>query len=431
MTLNLYIEYFAKRCSPKVKFCLLLVLMLLNLSKGNGQDLFTVSEFLAGAIGQEAVIFQSQKLDFFNKTANDLLLIEKLEFRTETNEFDFKQQEYLLRISPNSLKRIKTQRQYQQSIKYETEMELEAAWGKAFRERYDLMVNYIYFKEILAIKNKHKVLLGDRATLLKRSVSLPNFDILELIDSEDQVQENIRDILDLENAILTLERVIQRINKTSTLPIIDKEKLLEVNDLKKALNEFIPNETGNHPDLKVLSAQIYNSSLEHEWEMSKSKFSIGYIQGKYGYDLEDNFRKSFSIGIGFDIPLKGQARLDNIDLRIKTLEAESDYLNAKNQLIDKKYSLYQQLQSSIVQYELVSQQLNDSQAEFALQEYSKIAEVSPKAMLKLRENTLKKELLLKEMKLDIIQTFIEYVDIAGLLSQKPFRNYLSKDLDRL
>jgi hypothetical protein len=73
--------------------------------------------------------------------------------------------------------------------------------------------------------------------------------------------------------------------------------------------------------------------------------------------------------------------------------------------------------------------LNNSQAEFALKEYNKIAEASPKALLKLRENTLKKELLLHELELNILQTFIEYLDFSGLLSQKPYKNYLSKDLE--
>jgi hypothetical protein len=83
----------------------------------------------------------------------------------------------------------------------------------------------------------------------------------------------------------------------------------------------------------------------------------------------------------------------------------------------------------IEKYDLVTQQLVDGQAEFALNEYSKIAEASPKAMLKLRENTFRKELLQQQLEFKIVQTYIEYLDLFGLLGQKPFKNYLSKDLD--
>ena len=99
-------------------------------------------------------------------------------------------------------------------------------------------------------------------------------------------------------------------------------------------------------------------------------------------------------------------------------------------MTDKKYSLYQQLNNLIKKYELVYDQLDNSQAEFALKEYSKIAEASPKAMLKLRENTLSKELMLMELNYEIVLTFIQYLDLSGYLIKKPFRNYLRKDLEQ-
>lgn len=412
-----------------MKFYLTFFCLVLYFTNGIGQNAFAIKDFLAGAEQQESVVFQHQKFNFLNTISHDLPIIEKLEFRTETNDFDFRKQEYLLRVSPNSIKNIKAQHQYQQTVQYMTEMELEVSWGKALRERYDLLVNYIHFKEILAVKNKQKILFKDKVTLLKRSISLPDFDVLELIEAEDDQQENFREILDLENAILTFEKLIQRMNKTTRQIQIEKEELAKINELKNILSKVKPTETVSHPQLKVLSAKIYNNMLEYEWESAKSKFSLGYIQAKYGYDPRDNFRESFSIGIGFEIPMKGTARLDLNELQINIFDSESQYKKVINQLVDKKYSLYQQFHNLIKKHELVNQQLDESQAEFALKEYSRIAEASPKAMLKMRENTLKKELLLQKLELEIMQTFIEYLDFSGLLSQKPFRNYLSKDLE--
>ena len=326
-------------------------------------------------------------------------IIEKLEFRTETNEFNFRKQEFLVRVSPNSLKNIDTQRQYQATVQNLTELELEATWGKALRERYDLLVNYIYFKKITTIKNKQEVLFKDKVTLLERSIALPGFDVLDLIEAEDEEQQNIRDILDLDNATSTYENAIQKMDKTVGHLQLEEGSLLEITDLKKNITELKPIYIADHSQLKVLSAKKYSHMLEYEWEAAKSKFSLGYIQAKYANDPNDNFGKSFSIGVGFDIPLKGAEQLDLNELQIKVFESESQYKNTEYRLTGKIYSIYQQLQNLIKKYDLVNQQLSDSQAEFALKEYSKIAEASPQAMLKLRENTLKKNCCCKNWNL--------------------------------
>lgn len=396
----------------------------------NCQQTFTVKDFLAGAENQESVVIQDQKLEFFKTNSHGLPLFEKLEFRTETNDFDWRKQEFLLRVSPNSRRQQKTQQQYQQTVKNMTAMEKDAAWSKAIKDRYELLTNFIFYNEILEIKEKQKILYKDKFTLLQRSTALPNFDILELIDAEDKEQTNLRQILDLENSIITFQKSMQRLYDTEEGIFIDSEMLIQVDQINIILNEIEIAEIYRHPSLEVLSANMYNNMLEYEWEEAKSRFSLGYFQVKYGFDPQENLRKNISIGFGFDIPLKGAARLDLNKLQVNILEAESQYKNADNELTDKKYSLYQQLNNLIKKYELVYDQLDNSQAEFALKEYSKIAEASPKAMLKLRENTLSKELMLMELNYEIVLTFIQYLDLSGYLIKKPFRNYLRKDLEQ-
>lgn len=387
--------------------------------------------FLSDVTNAESVGFLRQKVYQLNTLTHDLPFIEKMEFRTETNDFDFRKQEYVFRLSPNSLKNIKTQRQYQETVRYMTEMELEAALGNALKKRYDLLVDYIFLKDVLEIRKKQEVLLNDKVTLLKRSISLPNFNVLDLIESEDKAQKNMRDILDLENSILTIEKTIQRMQGSNEPIEIDEDKLTDIADLKRILSGLSPVVDSKHPELEVYSARLYNQMLEYEWESARTRFSVGYLQAKYGYDPNDNFKNSFSIGVGFDIPLKSSSRLDLNDLQLQVLESESRFKNLKEELRDESYSAYNRLQNLISKYELVLSQLEEGQAEYALKEYRKIAEASPKALLTMRENTLNLELLAKELQFEIMQSFIKYLDAKGLISQRPFINYLSKDLEQL
>ena len=389
------------------------------------------NDFLKTFQQEEAVSFHKEKILGLSAYNYALPIIEKLEFRTETNEFDWKKQEYLLRVSPNSLRNIKTQRQFQETVRYMTEKELEVATGEAIRKRYDLLIDAIYLKKILAVKNTQKILLQDKVTLMERSVSLPDFEIIELIEAEEEAQKNLREILDISNSILTTETTIQRTIKNASEIKISAENLISIADIKNNLASMDRSIFDQHPKIEVQSAKLYNRMLEYEWEASKSKFSIGYIQAKYGYDSEDSFGKSFSVGIGFEIPLKNKGRLDLNEIQLNILESKSEVRSIRNQLRERKIALQQNLSNLIRKYELVAKQLELGRSEYALSEYQKIAETPPKALLRLRENTIKLALLLQELEYEIVQSYIEYMDHAGLLIQRPLKNYLRKDLAKL
>lgn len=393
-----------------------------------GQDVIGMKEFLASARYQESVTYQQQKASFLKEISHKLPLIEKLEVRTETNDFDLTQQEYLLRVSPNSRHSIKAQNQYQETNRHLADAEQEVALGRAIKERYDILLEFIFTKRLLAVQQKRKKLLNDKVILLKRSVSLPGFDILDLIDAEDEEQENLRSILDMETTIFSIEKEIRQLTKLSKDLKIETDKLLSINDLAKIAQQIKLDKITNK-ELNMLSAEAYSSMMEYEWEAAKNKFSLGYIQTKYGYDDDKGFGQHFSIGIGFDIPLKGAARLDLNELQIETFEKESQYKRRKETLAQQKRIFDQQLNNLIKKHDLIQIQLTDSQAEFALKEYAQIAEASPKALLKLRENTYKKELILHQLEWKIMQTFIELMNTTGRLSQQPFKNYLSKGME--
>jgi hypothetical protein len=218
-------------------------------------------------------------------------------------------------------------------------------------------------------------------------------------------------------------------NAEQVLESVNQEELISVEGISTFLSVAKPSEVIKHPSLDVLSAKTYKNMLELEWEKSKSRFSLGYVQAKYGYNSQDPFRKSFSIGLGFDIPLKSSSRLDLNELQIEILESESQFRNLKNSLISKNYGLYQQLINAIEKYNLLNFHINNSQAEYALKEYSKIAEASPQALLTLRENSLIKEVLLLELEEEIMTTFIDFLGSTGQIMQRPIKNYLSTEAE--
>jgi CYTH domain-containing protein len=391
------------------------------------QDSLSVDQFLFNIDQEASINYLQKKIHHFNDLSYRLPLLEKLEFRTETNDFELQKQEYLVRVTPNSFKNRKTQGQYQETVLNMAEMELTYAKSQELRRRYEILVELYYTRVLLSSHHQHQVLYEDKVTLLRRSNSLPGFDILDLINAEDKVQENLHSILELEKQIITMEKTVKKLNIHSLPVSFTQFQLISMEEIKVLMTTVSALPAKSHSALDVLSAKSYKSFLEYEWEAAKSKFSLGYVQAKYGYNPGDPFRKSFSLGLGFDIPLKSTGRLDLNEIQVKIMEAESEYFLKKNAIDENIFFLEQQLNNLISRHELISSHIVESQAEFALREYSKVVEASPRAMLQLRENTLKKHQQLKELEEDIYLAFISYLDYSGMISRQEDKNWLSTE----
>ena len=387
-----------------------------------------IIHFLETSDQQQNVVFQHKKNTFLNTHSYEIPLIKKLQFRTETNDFDIRQQEYLLRASINDPKKIDKQNQYQQAIRNTSEMDLIFAKTEALKERYDILINIIGLTAILKVKRQQDTLLEDRITLFKRSVALAGFDILDLIEAEDAQQQNEQDILGIESKLFIYKNHVQQLMKLEDSFFLEDSTLINIEKIK-TISESIQFKATLHPQLNSLSSKIEEKILAYELEAVKSKFSIAYIQARLSDDSKDNIKEKISIGIGFDIPLKQSNRLNFNKLEFKIIESQSMYHYTAQQVIYNQNILYAQLHHLIQKYDLIQEQLNNNQAVYALEEYKKIAAPPPSALLKLKESTLDKELLLQETRLKLLQIFIDYLHITGILGQQPYQNYLSSDLE--
>ncbi len=80
-----------------------------------GQDTLSPTQFLATAQLQKNIQLVQQKIDFQKNTDYTIPWFEKIEIRTETNDFELYQQEFALRISPNTKRQITAQNQFHQA----------------------------------------------------------------------------------------------------------------------------------------------------------------------------------------------------------------------------------------------------------------------------------------------------------------------------
>ena len=410
------------------KHCLIFLFMHV-LFKVNAQVNLQIHKVLHTAFSETQVKFYEEKAKQLNQLDYKIPLVEEVEVRSETNDFDPRKQDFVVRVSTNNRAKRRAYQLYHESVQHMTEMENESEILRALTERYGLIIDYVYTQEIINVQSKIYRIAKDKVKLLKRMVALSSFDIVELIQAEDDVYRIQRQLLNYENKMANLRAEIEQLTGESDIEIFKKE-ILRVQDIKELMTE-ISAERKTHPEIEIMSARHYNAMMEHEWEDSKSKFSLGFIQAKYGHDPENGFEENFSLGVGFNFPLKGSSRLDLNEKKISILDTQSKYLSIKQEFNHAENENLMQLNRMIQMHELLSKQINEGNAEYALNEYSKQSIATPISLIKLKELNVSNEMLLLEIEEEITISYLQYLYSSGIIGNKPYRNFLYRSLPNL
>lgn len=389
-----------------------------------------ISKILNTAFKDNGVKFKNEKNYHLGSLDYAVPFLEKIEVRSETNDFDLRKQDYTVRVSPNTGSSRKAHRLYHESVKFMAEMELNTEIMKVLYDKYHLVKDYIFAKERLKLENVKNVVVLDKVKLLKKMISLSSFDIVDLIEAEDELYKLQRTIQSIESNLSNLERQLKELLAQDEINI-SIDDLISVEQIKSFMSLNVLASKTSHPEQEVLSAKHYNVLMEYDWEVSKNNFSIGFIQASYGYDQDKAFGSNFSLGLGFDIPVKGSTGLELNELKVNILDAQNEYLERVDAIELTKHTSESRLNSLILMYELLSIQIEEGNANHALVEYSKQGIASPQAILKLKELTLNNSALLIEIQSDIMETYLDHIYSTGAIGNKPYQNYFDGDLTTL
>ena len=197
------------------------------------QNTLSTSDILASAKQQYVLGLQQKRVSFLKESTYKLPLVDEIEFRTETNDFRLKEQQYVLRGRFHTKLQQQAHADFHQAKIELNTIDEQLLMQDLLIDRYDAIIKVSYFKKLLVAKKEQKVLLEDRMTVLKKSINLPRFNVIDLIDAEDDLHLVDRDILKLKNSLNLVQQEIYRFSskrgylKTDDLQLIGVEQLIE------------------------------------------------------------------------------------------------------------------------------------------------------------------------------------------------------------
>jgi hypothetical protein len=423
------IEYRMKK-SLKIKFQHLLTVffLLVNVLFSNAQNTLSSSDILASAKQQYVLDLQQQRVDFLKNSKFKLPVVDEMEFRTETNDFKLDEQQYVLRGRFHTRAQQQAHAGFQQAKIELNTIEQQLLMQDLLRDRYDAIVEVSYFGKLLEAKKEQKVLLEDKMTVLKKSINLPKFNILDLIDAEDDLHEAERNILRLKNALTLAQQKIFRYSNQQGYLKTDDLKIISIDEVMKVARSLSTEPSAAHATLVKRNLSVNLAAKEQDIRRTQEQNTFDYFQAQIGGTDDEGFRQVFSLGMGITIPVRNRQR-ENIDeLEFEKIDEGLKYQEIKVQLKERMAKIRMEMESQFELYQLLSQQLENSQADEVLQQYQKIAGASPIAMLKLRGSQFSKELEQFSIQQEIYFLYVELLDASGKMMEMPLRNYLEADL---
>ncbi len=421
--------YTSERARAFSKSLVLFFFIFVNVLLSNAQNTLSTSDILASAKQQYVLNLQQQRVDFLKNSMFKLPIVDEMEFRTETNDFKLAEQQYVLRGRFHTKDQQQAFADFQQARIELNTIEEQLLMQDLLRERYDAIIEVAYFENLLAAKKEQKILLEDRMTVLKKSINLPKFNILDIIEAEDDLHEADRNILRLKNALTIAQQRIFRFSNQQGYLQTGNLSLIEIEEVMSVARSLSPNPSEAHATLVKRNLNVNLAVKEQAIRRTQEENTIDFFQAQIGGNDDRGFQQVFSLGMGIKIPVRNQQRENLNELEFEKIDEGLKYEELKIKLKERMTQIRLEMESQYELYQLLGQQLENSQANEVLKQYQKIAGASPIAMLKLKGSRFKKELEQFRVQQDIYILYVELLDASGKMMELPLRNYLMGELE--
>lgn len=411
--------------SKKIYFSIVLFAMTVSCY---GQ--LSTTDILASAKNGKALEFQKQKMDYLKNNPTTLPWIDKLDIRTSTHDLDLSEQELSVRISPNSKAEREKQKALQQSNFAINAADEQILISEYLFERYNLVIDVYYFQKSKKIYNEYLASYQDRLQVLRKSMSLPKFDVNDLIEAENEIQELEREIFEIDEGLRMAEQFIFEWIGSKSIIQFDDEKFIDIERLMSIARGLRMDPSDTHVKLMKWQLSLEHTLREIDLEKAQDKKWVDFFQVKYGGRNSSEFNENLAFGFAATIPLKRSEQLKINELELERIIQKNNHARINEELTKQMERTRLEMESQYRLYQLIQSQLENSQAELVLKQYQKIAGASPLVMLKLKESDLKKRLELFKTQQNIYKLYVSLLDVSGRMGHPPLKNYLSKELER-
>ncbi|MBI9093002.1 MAG: hypothetical protein JEZ12_27625 [Desulfobacterium sp.] len=389
------------------------------------RDALTINEFIVTANNDLKLQNQQELTRYLKGAPASTPYIDRMEFRTKTEEFDLEKQKYSLRFYPKGWGETTCTKRVTERVNQSCRTEQRNDYNTALKLRYGLVLDYLETASLINMKKELATVCEDRIHVLKKkSAGSLSFDISDLISAEELLTKLRLELVGLENEITGLTHQIG-VAANSQAPVgFDEASLVQISTIEKEMSGLSLETNVNSIKLQDQKNKMDLANSKYKLEQAKNRDYLSFFQVSYDSEDYDDSNKACSVELAIKLPFIHSDR-DGVNRRkVNYMKERLQYREEMRALAEKRISLTRSLDRLIKQYALLAATKKNNNAEVSFKAYLKMDGMDPLNLLKIRASIIQSDIQRVKTGFNIRYRFIELLDMMGKLPEKPFKNYI-------
>ncbi len=343
--------------------------------------------------------------------------IREMEFRTETEDFEFPRQEYLLRFSPSTPGIRRAQSQLIELAKEESGVNQMDFRIKLARSVLEELVEIRAVTEELKLQRRLLAVYEDERKLAgNRAAEGEDYDVRALLQTEAGIQDLLLEIKSNEYRLQAL---------AGDGPLPADSQLLPAPAIAEKLESV---DWAGQENAGSWKGRLDRAQLDAEMKLEKAEQNriIDFVQMRYNGPHTDIFQERINVSLGFDLPHSAGKKMKLEELRVEQLLLEQELRHQKTLDSLKLLSRIKELRARIEEWKLHQEKLDGLRAQWqALRERGiDAAYDAPEAYLFQQEALLKAQLKILGLENDIYRAYFNLLEQSGVLGRERSLPYI-------
>jgi len=367
----------------------------------------------------------SDNLYFLNNKAGGIPIVESFEFRTETNELLFNQQEYLIRFDLNSSDERKA---YDRVLATNRQLYslMQDEYTSDFIERdYRILVDYYFDLSELDLIKGRLSLAKDKGTVYAKLLSNSDeVNINNWLSNQDDIISLVTDSIELVQSIFDMRSLIfGDVNKSVIFnDFISLEKLEEV------VNSYLIS-GGATISSELAAIEEVKAKAEYALEEAETNKWLQYLQVRYQADNDVAFQKELSFSSSINIATKSTNKVKRNEAALEVWDKKYDRIIEEEKDQRAFTSNVIKLESLMIQYNALRKLIGDQKLEETYNDYLGLGSMSPLVLLGIQKNINRFESKQLAAKKNIYKVYLDLITNSPVMIKKPRINFLSDNLN--
>ncbi len=386
-----------------------------------------ISEFIRSSTWAPQVKTFADQLTFLQDKPYRLSPLQKLEFRTQNRELIPSQQEYGLRFIPANPWEVRNNNRYFQHYQSALSLEKNIVLKQVLRERYQLIISYVFYADLKSLAEATKKLMGDHLSIIEKQATSSLFDAeeyvklkVEWLNKSVSVEEIDFDLFNQRSQInLAYPEAFQKEIDWNSSNLISVDRIKEVVDSLHTIS--VTSSQVTYQQQKVELAQS-------EYNLEKANVNVGFLQTEYDQRRVAQDRTPINISLGITIPITNPNKGDMTKSKLDQIEAENDLKSVQQEVQVTKEMAKSQLESLINRHNDLQQKVMELENSGLATNLSQLKNGDPLVIIQFEESLNKLKVLQTKIRRNILLSYVEYLSANDHLQQQPLLNLLADKL---